>query len=88
MKKKKTKESAETKFIEDENIRAKKRELEKDIEIAFLNEEESAVQREKADQIMTKRIIDKMMSSKPENLEKEICELLSNYKGLYKILFC
>lgn len=58
-------------------------EREKQIEEAFLNEEQKAIQKEQADQMVTKRIIDKMMFAKPEDVGNVICELLANYKGIF-----
>lgn len=54
---------------------------EKEIEEAFLKEEREALQKEHADMMTTKRIVDKMMFARPEDVNGVICELLANYKG-------
>ena len=53
-------------------------------EVAFLSEEQKAIQKEQADQTATKRIIDKMMVAPPHKVNNVVCELLANFKGNIK----
>lgn len=50
-------------------------------EEAFLKADNEAITLENADQMKTKRIIDRMMSAAQPRVANEICELLANYKG-------
>lgn len=58
---------------------------EQDIENAFLNNEKKEIQKERNDQLRTKRLIDSMMLAPPQNLNNEVCNLLSNFKGIIYI---
>ena len=65
----------------------KKKEMEaiKNQEDAFLTQEAEAMKKEQNDQMKTKRLIDNMMCTNAGHSNEEICQLLSNYKGI--ILF-
>lgn len=52
-------------------------------EDAFLEQEKEAVRIEHNDQMQTKRLIDKMMLAPHSKQNGTICELLSNYKGIF-----
>lgn len=65
----------------EEEERNKLIEREKKIEEAFISEENKAVRQEQNDQLHTKRLIDNMMLAEPKTVNKEVCELLANFKG-------
>lgn len=94
MEKKAEKQVAKDKLTEMNESKRKELEAIKRQEDAFLEEEKDVLRKEHNDQLKTKRIIDTMMvtnsKANPGNLQ--ICELLSNYKGIdesvKKIFFC
>ena len=70
--------------IEVQKQKNKEMQEKKSVEDAFLAEEREAVRKEHNDMLATKRLIDKMMFSDPENRTVEICSLLANFQGIKK----
>lgn len=83
LKKNLAKETIEKKTLVEKEMNENQARLDKDIELAFLNQEQEAIEKEHADQMVTKRIIDKMMTATPDEFINEVCVLLSNYKGSF-----
>ena len=81
LKKKLAREKLEEQSTKDKEKSEADIEKERQVEMAFLNEEQREIQREHADQMVTKRLIDNMMLAPTKNVNNEVCALLSNFKG-------
>ena len=86
LKKKLGKEEIAKSSLKNAEKKDKERDQEKVIEEAFLSEEQKVLEKEHADQMLTKRQVDKMMLAHPSQVNNETCVLLSNFAGTLFIL--
>ena len=77
------KEEIARKGKEEEEKNAEKQRQEKEIEEAFITEEQRVIQKEHADQMQTKRLVERLRHAPPEDVVHEIFTILSNFTGIY-----
>lgn len=81
LQKKQAKQTRDMELLAEREKKKQDEDEQKRQEDFFLEAERKACAKEHNDQIKTKRLIDNMMTARPERLQNETCELLANYRG-------